>query len=104
MYLDDEKRGILTRWRLSCHKLRIETGRYKRPKIDRERRVCLHCGRLEDESHVVFDCPLFFQTRLKHHKILRTCNNIHLLLNPRCSEAEDVARLLLDTNEIIENR
>ena len=42
--LDDSKRKTITRWRLSSHKLRIETGRYSRPFIERENRLCKLCN------------------------------------------------------------
>ena len=35
-YLCDHYRYIITRWRLSCHDLKIETGRYAKPTIPRE--------------------------------------------------------------------
>ena len=33
---DDKDRIVITHWRLLCHKLYIETGRHKRPKVIRE--------------------------------------------------------------------
>ena len=44
-----------TRLRLSSHELRIETGRWAR--IPRERRLC-PCGEIQDEKHVIVDCPI----------------------------------------------
>ena len=49
--VDDIQRTIITRWRLSCHSLYIETGRYKTPPIPRNDRVCIICAILEDEHH-----------------------------------------------------
>ena len=55
-FIDDRKRAIITRWRLSNHKLFIETGRYHIPPIPREERKCSNCHILEDESHVIYIC------------------------------------------------
>ena len=35
-FVNDELRIVITRWRLSCHKLRIETGRYTCPITPRD--------------------------------------------------------------------
>ena len=45
----DYKRAVISRWRLSNHKLRIELGRYTRPPTPREERTYTNCGVLEDE-------------------------------------------------------
>ena len=47
--LSDYFRTVITRWRLSNHRLNIETGRYTKPKTPREDRVCSMCMVLEDE-------------------------------------------------------
>ena len=54
--VDDRHRILITRWRLSCHDLFIETGRYKVPPITRADRTCKVCGVLEDELHALFIC------------------------------------------------
>ena len=59
-YIDDHCRNIITRWRLSNHRLRIETGRYQVPRLERENRKCYECDVLEDENHAIFICPAFF--------------------------------------------
>ena len=57
-------RIIISKLRLSSHKLGIETGRY----IDsrREDRPCHNCnlGEIEDEYHFILQCPLY--TNLRH--------------------------------------
>ena len=45
-------RKILTKFRISDHKLKIEIGRYK--KVPREQRMCKACKVLDDEKHF---CP-----------------------------------------------
>ena len=47
-------RLILTKFRLSDHKLLITMGRYL--KIPRDQRLCAICNVLEDEFHVFFEC------------------------------------------------
>ena len=80
----DSYRKIITRWRLSNFDLAIETGRYKRPKIERDIRYCLNCIEIEDEGHVLLKCPLYKQIRLNHPKIFnRTIPpTIKSLMNP----------------------
>ena len=59
----------MTKFRISAHSLRIETGRYERKpnkenkliKIVREERTCLYCNNndVEDEMHFLLKCPLY---------------------------------------------
>ena len=60
-----DRRRILTKLRLSCHNLRIETGRHCYPKIPAEQRLCRKCesGKVEDEKHFLLDCQLFNDER-----------------------------------------
>ena len=66
-------RRALTNLRLSGHKLKIESGRHIRPKINRENRTCMLCSKpdkqapIEDEDHFITRCDNFMQTKnLKH--------------------------------------
>ena len=59
----------MTKFRISAHSLRIQTGRYERKpnkenkliKIVREERRCLYCNNndVEDEIHFLLKCPLY---------------------------------------------
>ena len=51
-------RYILTGLRTGTNRLRIETGRWKRPREAVEERVCLSCmeGEVEDEKHFMLHC------------------------------------------------
>ena len=67
MYLDVvhnvDHRKALTRLRTSSHMLAIETGRYCRPKIPINNRVCLHCNQVEDETHFILHCNRYTNQR-----------------------------------------
>jgi len=72
-YLDvlpSNLRFFITRFRISAHSLRIQTGRYARNRLDRNLRVCQLCQEqdVEDEFHVILKCPLFTSLRKKYVK------------------------------------
>ena len=50
---------------MSSHKLRIETGRYGRNRIDRNERQCqiCNCGDIEDEYHFIIICNKYSDIR-----------------------------------------
>lgn len=52
-YIEERKRIVFTRFRVSSHNFKIETGRWSR--TVREQRLC-ECGIIQDETHVIFDC------------------------------------------------
>lgn len=58
-------RIALTKLRSSSHRLEIETGRWARPKIERQNRKCKICSLdvIEDEFHFVLECPNYTQLR-----------------------------------------
>jgi hypothetical protein len=59
------KRRNFTKLRISAHNLAIETGRYTRPVTDMCDRICLLCDLnvIENESHLLFECPLYSSER-----------------------------------------
>ena len=61
MYIPDYQRVALTRFRLSSHRLRIETGRWIR--VPRDQRLCMCDLGVQDEYHVIFICPLTLHAR-----------------------------------------
>ena len=95
-FINDYYRRIITRWRLSNHTLKIETQRYSRPYIPRENRVCSFCNELEDETHVIFDCPLYHSIRHKHKDLLSLKRNVNDILNPEHELIFSTANLLYD--------
>lgn len=52
--------------RTGSHWLAVETGRWQR--LEREQRVCPHCdvAAIEDEAHMLFDCPFYAGLRLQY--------------------------------------
>ena len=100
-FVNDEFRMLITRWRLSCHKLRIETGRYTTPITPRGQRLCKICSVLEDEQHALFHCPIHTFVRLKFHLLLCKYNTVALILNPQCSE--DIVKIGMFLREIEKN-
>ena len=91
--LSDYYRIIISRWRLSNHRLRIETGRYTKPITQRKDRVCTLCNVLEDEEHVILICPRYAEVRLKYENVV-TNTNIHNFLNPSFEDIKDTANLI----------
>jgi hypothetical protein len=64
----------LAHFRISSHNLRIETGRYTRPKLVISKRICVYCdtNETEDELHFLIKCPHFKDERKALYK---TCSN-----------------------------
>ena len=53
------QRKFLAKTRLGVLQLRIETGRFERPKKPIEARICKQCSlnEVETESHFILSCP-----------------------------------------------
>ena len=86
-YIDERKRSVFTKFRLSSHSLKIETGRWSR--IAREDRLC-DCGGIQDESHVVFDCTKTEGVREKFVVSRQVYNNVgELMENHDCVKLVD---------------
>ena len=58
-------RIALTRLVASSHRLRVETGRWVRPPIPRDERLCPICNKQKDEYHIIFECRRFSDLRKK---------------------------------------
>ena len=96
--VDDSHRTVITRWRLSSHILFIETGRYKRPVIDRNERKCIICSVLEDEKHALFICRAHNSIRNNYRKLLYEYPTTERMLNP--IKEEDIIRIAKYIREI----
>ena len=54
------KRSLMSKLRLSCHALNIETLRYCRPKIQRNKGFCPFCpNSVESEIHFILKCTKY---------------------------------------------
>ena len=100
-FVNDELRTKITRWRLSCHKLRIETGRYTHPITPRDQRLCKLCNVVEDESHALFYCSAHVFIRIKYCSLLNSYTTVNQILNPQNSN--DVVRIGAYIGEVEKN-
>ena len=92
-YMREDLRIVVTRWRLSCFDLMIETGRYEG--VTREERLCPFCDVVEDEHHAIFDCKAYDFIRNDFRELLDENPTVKQILNPGSKEmAEDVGKLL----------
>ena len=58
------RREALAQLRTGSHWGAEETGRWARPRVSKEQRVCPHCAAgVEDVAHMVFRCPLYSSLR-----------------------------------------
>jgi hypothetical protein len=79
----------MARFRTSSHYLKVETDRWKRPKVPWKDRVCGVCdlGLVQDEHHVIFECSdeALLNARLNHHNLISQSENrmipLHFLMN-----------------------
>ena len=53
-----EKRTLLSKFRLSDHRLEVDVSRYHRPKKNPEERLCPSCNILEDEINCLMACDI----------------------------------------------
>ena len=99
--MDDNKRTVITRWRLSNHRLNIEVLRYHRPKVERKDRVCVLCGVLDDESHAIFVCGKFDSIRGSYVELLTRLDTVDKFLNPSFIDKNRVASFLIELEKIL---
>ena len=89
----EDLRTTITRWRLSCFDLAIESGRYNR--IAREDRLCAFCDVVEDEHHAIFDCAAYVSIREQFEDLLEEHPTVNSFLNPTTKEtATEVGKYL----------
>ena len=92
-FMREDYRILITRWRLSCFDLQVETGRYRG--IPRDERVCPICNVLEDEEHVIFNCRAYDTIRTQFADLLEENATVKDILNPqRKDDAEKVGLML----------
>lgn len=77
-------RREFTKLRISAHQLRIERGRYTRPRVTPvEERLCNMCknGEIEDEKHFVTVCSQFRRERELFYEKLNSFSSFEVLTN-----------------------
>ena len=94
----------------SSHCLMVETGRYSRPKIKRENRICTLCNtkEVEDERHLIFHCNAYSELRKtffdKIHSIVQRNQNDIICTLCNTKEVEDERHLIFHCNAYSELR
>jgi len=88
----------IAKLRTSTHSLAIETGRYTRPRIPPENRLCKLCNRsaVEDEQHFILECSLYTDLR---EEMLRAYSEINPLDNLPTNQLEVFRHILGAQNE-----
>ena len=78
-----QERRDFTKLRISCHQLKIETGRYSKPKTPIEDRLCTLCsmGVIENENHMLLECPLYEPDRKLFFANVQTFYTANLDMN-----------------------
>ena len=89
------RRQNMAKLRISAHPLRIESGRYCRPPLHPEQRVCQYCpsGSVESEEHFLLECSLYLDQR---NKLFETLKNVYPML-PMMTKT-DMLNFLLSMN------
>ena len=89
-------RIAVSRFRLSAHRLGVESGRWHKPaSIPYNERKCRLCDSLEDEFHFLLECPLYSDLRKLYIKKYYWCHpNIIKFTELLSSENENVVRKL----------
>ena len=67
--LSHRRTYLFVRFKLGCHDLAIVTGRWHG--VPRPERICSRCdlSALDDERHLVFECPMFEDLRREHRHL-----------------------------------
>ncbi len=91
---DKKLRSTLTRYRLSGHKLMIETGRHRQTWLPPEQRLCSHCdlNQIETELHFLTECPKYTDSVLRQN----TADPSHIYNSSRPGETSVSARRTQD--------
>ena len=112
--LSFHQRKHLAKIRLGALALRIETGRYSRPRLEIHERICPLCSenriqqglspQIETESHFLFSCIQHINLRVKwfsiiskpeHFEILNEATKLDIVLN-RAENCKPTAQYIVD--------
>ena len=74
--MERSHRRILAKFRSGSLPLQVETGRYKKPKVPLENRICKFCSdnTVEDEMHFLLSCDFYSDLRRPLFDKARSCN------------------------------
>ena len=89
-------RKYLALTRLSNLSIRIETGRYERPRLEANLRFCPSCNdraKIEDEFHLIFQCVSYIEMRANWLSKLKLPENFHEI------EASEKLKIVLNKAE-----
>ena len=102
-YLDRQlsikQRSALARFRCGVFPISIELGRYRRPQIPLERRLCLACnhGHIEDETHFLASCTVYDDLRQQHFgDVTLTGSVTDLFKSLMASDPKHIANFLIE--------
>lgn len=96
---DFHNRKVLTKFRISNHKLKIESGRFTNTPL--EERICEKCfsDNIEDETHFLFECSFYnYKRQCLLNNIYTQCPNFKYLSN----QDKLVWLMTMENNTIIE--
>ena len=93
------QRKFLAKLRLGVLTLRIETGRFMRPRLPPEERLCTicNCGEVEDEAHFLLRCVKFSTER--ENLFEKIADRVSFELLPD----KDKLRILLNGSDIVKS-
>ena len=103
------QRKLTAKLRLGMLHLRVETGRFSRPRLEPEERICLTCnnGQVEDESHFLLHCVTYQEYRqrlfgfipnIADFNLLPDTDKLKFLLNDQ-SIIKQSSRFIVDSYE-----
>ena len=107
-FLTFHQRRAMAKLRLGCLPLRIETGRYSRPRLDESERFCLLCKPaeniieveetqypVEDEIHLLFHCSAYNKLRKQWYE------DMALPVSFSDIEVDQKLRMVLNNSEYV---
>ncbi len=65
----------ITRLRLQSNRLEIVRGRYTRPKLPLDQRLCSSCKTIDDEQHLLTNCAIIADLRERTFSSMSNYNN-----------------------------
>jgi hypothetical protein len=106
------QRKFIAKIRLGCLEIRLETGRWARPRLEEAARICQVCEnqdqKIENEIHFVFECDKYQTERNiwleklaipENFLVLPQAEKLHLVLN-HPSNVKPTAQYIIDIFDI----